>query len=80
MRATWRMRECGPEIKGRLPDGIVEVRRAFADRSVKLGGDDEPERTNSERLDNGERRTTHPNARIPSDWITVNGEQLRPLN
>src|SRR5215471_20772265 len=35
-----RMRECGPEIRGRLPDGIVEVRRAFADRAVKLGRDE----------------------------------------
>ena len=34
------MRECGPELGGRLPDRIVEVRWAFADRAVKLGGDE----------------------------------------
>src|SRR5262252_1449456 len=34
------MRECRPEISGRLPDSIVEVRRAVADRAVKLGGDE----------------------------------------
>src|SRR5215831_12077752 len=35
-----RMRECGPELGGRLPDRIVEVRWTFADRAVKLGGDE----------------------------------------
>jgi len=34
------MRECGPKLGGRLPDRIVEVRWAFADRPVKLGGDE----------------------------------------
>src|SRR5215470_2846134 len=35
-----RMGECGPELGGRLPDRIVEVRWAFTDRAVKLGGDE----------------------------------------
>jgi hypothetical protein len=31
------MRECSAVVCGRLPDGIVQVSRAFADRTVKLG-------------------------------------------
>jgi hypothetical protein len=34
------MRECSPEIGGRFPDGIVEIRRAFPDGAVKLCGDE----------------------------------------
>src|SRR5262249_1183762 len=34
------MRECGPEISGRLPDRVIQIGRAFADRAVKLGGDE----------------------------------------
>lgn len=34
------MRECGPKISGRLPDPIVQIRWAFADRTVELGGDE----------------------------------------
>jgi hypothetical protein len=35
-----RMPECSPVVSGRFPDGIVEIRRAFAKSSVKLGGDE----------------------------------------
>jgi hypothetical protein len=35
-----RMPECSPVVNGRFPDGIVEIRRAFAKSSVKLGGDE----------------------------------------
>src|SRR5215831_17865276 len=34
------MRECGPEISGRLPDRIVQIGGSFADRAMKLGGDE----------------------------------------
>ena len=34
------MPECSPVVSGRFPDGIVEIRRAFAKSSVKLGGDE----------------------------------------
>jgi len=33
------MGERGPERAGRLPDGIVEIGRALADRAMKLGRD-----------------------------------------
>ena len=35
-----RMPECSPVVSGRFPDGIVEIRRAFAQSSVKMGGDE----------------------------------------
>jgi hypothetical protein len=35
-----RMPECSPVVSGRFPDGIVEISRAFAKSSVKLGGDE----------------------------------------
>jgi hypothetical protein len=35
-----RMPECSPVVSGRFPDGIVEIRRAFAKSAVKLGGDE----------------------------------------
>ena len=34
------MAERSPVVSGRFPDGIVEIRRAFAKSSVKLGGDE----------------------------------------
>src|SRR5215468_3390779 len=35
-----RMAECSPEVSGRFPDCIIEIRRAFAESAVKLGGDE----------------------------------------
>ena len=34
------MRKCRPEIGRRLPDRIVQIGRAFANRAVKPGGDE----------------------------------------
>jgi hypothetical protein len=34
------MAECSPVVSGRFPDGIIEIRRAFAESAVKLGGDE----------------------------------------
>src|SRR5260370_39387458 len=35
-----RMAERSPEASGRFPDRIIEIRRAFAESAVKLGGDE----------------------------------------
>jgi hypothetical protein len=34
------MAECSPVASGRFPDRIIEIRRAFAESAVKLGGDE----------------------------------------
>ena len=34
------MRERSPELCGRFPDGVVQIGRAVADRTVKLGRDE----------------------------------------
>jgi hypothetical protein len=36
----FRIRERIPEVSGRFPDRIVQIRRAFTDGAVKLGGDE----------------------------------------
>jgi hypothetical protein len=47
------MPECSPVVSGGFPDGIVEIRRAFAKSSVKLGGDEARLALHESRVVNG---------------------------
>src|SRR5579871_2503490 len=40
LRPELRMGEGGAEVGGRLPDRVIQISRAVADRAVKLGGDE----------------------------------------
>ncbi len=51
-RSEIRMRESGPEVGGRFPDGIVQTGRTIAERAVKLGRDLGANRQNVQRIVN----------------------------